>query len=310
MTRREFLVGATSTFLSLQLSGLQRPGKTVRAAVITDLHHGLAPDAMERFDSFLKATRLRRNLDFALQMGDFCHPGEESRVLTQKWRDLSVPQINVLGNHDMDRGTKGRIMEQWGMPHPFGSYEFGGVRFIVLDLNHFKKGKELIPYAGGNYFTGNATHNWADPDQLAWLSRELKQGDKPTIMLSHQPLGLAVPNSPLPPEQEQVFDVILSARQSNPKGAVVACLSGHLHVDRLERVHGIPCLCVNSASYFWNSGMHPYRDPLFAFMEFDPRGELRVFGRSSRFVKEPPKANTPGMSASIADRRVGTKAHL
>jgi len=302
MTRREFLAAAGSAWVSLQLPVHSWPGKTVRAAVITDLHHGLAPDAASRFDAFLKETRSKRGLDFALQIGDFCHPGEDSAALTKKWRDLDMPQINVLGNHDMDRGSKRQIMNQWGMRDRFDSFEFGPYRFIVLDLNHFKKNGQFVSYANGNYFTDNATHNWADPEQLAWLARELRQGSRPTILISHQPLGFDLPGKPLPLEQEEVFDVIVSARKSHPEGAVVACLSGHLHVDRQEVVHGIPCVSINSASYFWNQGMHPYRDPLFAFLEISANGELRLYGRRSTFVKPPPKVEVAGMSASLSNR--------
>lgn len=302
MTRREFL--GVLAAVALPIPASLRSSRVLRAAVITDLHHGLAPDATPRFDAFLRETKRRSGLDLALQLGDFCHPGDDSQALTKSWRDLHLPQINVLGNHDMDRGTKGRIMEQWGMKEPYGSYDHGAFRFIVLDLNHFKKKGELVPYAGGNYFTSGATHNWADPDQLKWLGRELRQGSKPTIILSHQPLGMQVPGKPLPPEQEEVFDVIRSARDRNPAGAVVACICGHLHVDRIETVHKIPCVCINSASYFWSAGMHPYQDPLFAFIEFDPKGELRIVGRKSVFSKPPPKVDVPGMAAAISDRRM------
>ncbi|MBC8063724.1 MAG: metallophosphoesterase [Chlorobia bacterium] len=304
MTRREFLVGTSSAFLSLQLPMRPSQGRTVRAAVVTDVHHGLAPDAQVRFDAFLSATKQRRNLDLAIQMGDFCHPGEASQTFVKGWRDLDLPQLNVLGNHDMDRGTKRHIMDHWGMKEPFGSYDFGDFRFIILDLNHYRKGKELNSYAYGNYFASGITHNWADPEQLQWFQRELSRGEKPTILLSHQPLGFGTPGNPLPPEQEEVFEAILSARRSNPKGAVVACLCGHMHVDRLEKVHGIPCLCINSASYFWSGGMHAYREPLFAFLEFNPSGELRVFGRRGQFVKEPPAVEVAGKSASISDYRL------
>ena len=307
MTRREFLVGAGSTIVSLQLPFERKSGKIIRAAVVADVHHGLAPDAQHRFEAFLSATRKRGNLDFAMQMGDFCHPGEASKAFVKGWRDLDLPQVNVLGNHDMDRGTKRHIMDHWGMQEPFTSHEFGGFRFLILDLNHFKKGKELTPYSYGNYFQAGITHNWADREQLQWLERELKQGDKPTILISHQPIGFSsAKGQPLPPEQEEILDIVISAKRSNPKGAVVACICGHMHVDRLEYVQGIPCLCINSASYFWGGGMQPYRDPLFAFIEFDPRGELRITGRRSEFVK-PPTVEAIGRSASISDHRLKLK---
>ncbi len=90
-------------------------------------------------------------------------------------------------------------------------------------------------------------------------------------------------------------------------GQVVACLSGHLHVDRLETHARIPCLSVNSASYFWQSGMHPYKDPLFAFISIDEQGVLRVEGRQSTFVKAKPKSETIGCSASLSNRRIWTR---
>jgi hypothetical protein len=308
MTRREFL-GVVAA-VSIPMPSSAAPRRILRAALVTDLHHGLAPDASARFDAFLKETKRRKSLDLAIQLGDFCHPGDDSQAITKSWRDLDMPKVNVLGNHDMDRGTKGRIMEQWGMKEPYGSYDFGDFRLIVLDLNHFKKRGELVPYAGGNYFTSGATHNWADPDQLKWLARELRQGDKSTVLLSHQPIGFGTPGKPLPPEQEEVLDVIRSARDRNPQGAVIACLCGHLHVDRVEVVHRIPCVCINSASYFWSAGMHPYRDPLFAFLEIDPAGELRIYGRKSAFTREPPKVEVAGMAASISDRQIKTRSTL
>jgi hypothetical protein len=77
-----------------------------------------------------------------------------------------------------------------------------------------------------------------------------------------------------------------------------------MHVDRLEQYQGIPCYCVNSASYFWYGGMNAYTDPLYAFFEFTADGRLIVDGRSGAFVKPPPLASdsVAGRSASIASR--------
>jgi hypothetical protein len=52
--------------------------------------------------------------------------------------------------------------------------------------------------------------------------------------------------------------------------------------------------------------MQPYRDPLYAFIEFDPSGKLRVMGRKSEFVK-PPTVEAIGRSASISDYRLRLK---
>ncbi len=206
----------------------------------------------------------------------------------------------------MDKVDKAAAMKFWGMKSRYGSAEFGDYRIIHLDLNHFKKAGQLVPYANGNYFTDNATHNWADPEQLGWLRRELLKGKKPTILLSHQPLGFAEPGQSIPVEQLEVLKLVAQCRAENPRGGVVCCLFGHLHVDRLEYFEGIPCLCLNSASYFWAGGMVPYSKPLFAFLEFQPDGILKVEGIEGTFLKTPPATSdgVVGRSASLSSRQV------
>jgi len=273
-------------------------------AVIADLHHGLAPDAIPRFKAFIDEVHRRKGIGLAVQMGDFCYSQPDSTPCIELWRELKIPRLNVLGNHDMDKCDKDAAMKYTGMKSRYGSHEYGGYLFVTLDLNNFKKDGKLVPYSNGNYFTDNATHNWADPEQLDWLGTTLRKSTKPVILVSHQPLGFGEPGQGPPPEQVEVLDVVTAAAKDNPKGAVAACLCGHMHVDRLEEHKGIPCLCVNSASYFWSGGMNPYTKPLFAFMELTTDGHLVVEGVRGEFVKPPP-ANSDrvvGRSASIADR--------
>ena len=206
----------------------------------------------------------------------------------------------------MDKCDKETAMKAWGMESRYGSLVINGLRIVYLDLNHFKKDGELHSYQNGNYFTDGATHNWADPEQLEWLDRTLQTSAEPVLLLSHQPLGFAEKGQPLPPEQQEVLDVIQRARTKNPKGGVIASLFGHLHVDRLEHVDAMPCLCLNSASYFWYEGMRPYTKPLFAFLEIEPTGIMRVQGVSGEFKDPPPEKSSEviGRSASIRDREV------
>jgi hypothetical protein len=114
----------------------------------------------------------------------------------------------------------------------------------------------------------------------------------------------------MPPEQQQILDIVNEAARANPKGAVAISMFGHLHVDRLEHVERIPYYCVNSASYFWSSGMWAYTKPLFAIMEITSDGRLVVEGVEGEFVKPPPKASDAvvGRSASIQDRKVIVKS--
>lgn len=319
MTRRELiqagLCGAAS-FLPLRQINLRISDlgpKPLRFAVIADLHHGLAPDALSRFETFLQAVHERKNLDFVIQMGDFCYSQPDSKPVLDLWHGLKLLRLSVLGNHDMDKCDKAEAMLHFGMSRRFYSNVIGGYRFVILDLNNFRKDGKLFPYANGNYFTDGAACNYADPEQFEWLGRELKTSRQPVILISHQPLGFAVPDQKLPAEQVEVLNLIENASNENPKGAVAACLCGHMHVDWLVDQGGMPCYCFNSASYFWYQGMQAYTKPLYAFVEV-AGGQMKIEGCIGEFVKAPPKAseNVPGRSASIVDRQLDlqeSKAH-
>ncbi|MEQ1822352.1 MAG: metallophosphoesterase [Fimbriimonadaceae bacterium] len=297
VTRREILIASLSMAVPLRFAPRER--RSAKVAVITDLHFGLAPDAALRLRAFAEAVGTRKDLDAVLQMGDFCYSDAGAKECLDIWNPIPLTKMHVLGNHDMDKVDKDTAMKFIGMKSRYGSKRIGGYRFIHLDLNHYKKEGQLHSYANGNYFTDNASHNWADPEQLEWLKKELAKSKEPVIILAHQPLGFAESDKPLPPEQAEVMDIL-------EKGPVAACVFGHLHVDRLETCRGIPCLCVNSASYFWSGGMHPYTKPLFAFTEFGSDGVLRIEGASGEFVKAPPAASDSivGRSASISSRNI------
>src|SRR5262249_21186582 len=155
------------------------PRGTIRLAVIADLHHGLAPDALARFDAFLGAVRAREGVDAVWQLGDFCYSDATSPECLARWRGVTLPTYSVLGNHDMDKVDKPTAVRSFGMASRYYAAVIGGWRFIVLDLNHFRKDGVLHAYANGNYFVEGASCNWADPEQLAWLDGELHRSAEP-----------------------------------------------------------------------------------------------------------------------------------
>jgi len=290
--RRSFLL------TSLAVAAARGDDTLVRFGVIADLHHGLAPDAMQRLEAFMAEVAARPNLDFLIQLGDFCHRTDEAKPFAARFNSFAGPRYHVLGNHDMDRGTKADALAITGSPAAWYSFAAGGYRFIVLDLNHIKQDDGFADYEQGNYFRASSL-NWAGPEQLAWLKAELPKSDAPTIVFSHQPLGNAEPGK-LPASEAEIFELLRT-------GPVVACLYGHLHVDRVDVHHGITCLGINSASYHWSGGMHPYRDPLFAFVELSG-GRLSIEGRRSEYSKTDPRETTAasviGADPWISDRDV------
>lgn len=312
MTRRELLKFGSLAFVSkfeIPLSLEPKFRKPLKFAVITDLHHGFAPDAMTRATAFVDAVKSRKNLDCVLQLGDFCYSDAGSKEVLDKFKEIKLPIIHVLGNHDMDSCTKDTAVSTIGMRRRFDAFDFGDFTFLVLDLNNFKKNGELIPYANGNYFTDNAVLNSIDPEQKVWLRSKLVSSKKPVILLSHQPLGFAEQGKPLPPEQKEVIDLIKEVKAIKGRNPIAFSMFGHLHVDRLEVVDEIPFYCVNSASYFWSEGMCPYTKPLFSFMELTSDGRLIIEGVQGDFVKMPPKVSEAviGRSASISSRTLKIK---
>ena len=308
-TRRQFLktsTALTAGYYLRPIAPLTGPRAPVRFGVIADVHHGLAPDASARLESFLAAVRSRDDLDFAIQLGDFCHPVAEAREFCDAFTALPLPTHHVLGNHDMDKGSKSDVLRFWGMPDRWYSFDVGDVHCVVLDLNHLRDGDDRLDYDHANFYVAAERRAWAHPDQLDWLAADLKATRRPTLVFSHQPLGLHSSRE-LPPQQREVLDCIVRARDEGTP--VLACICGHLHVDRHRSDRGIHSVCINSASYHWAEGMHPYQEPLFAFLSVEADGTLEIEGRMSAFSGKHPRdlglrQGVEGVEARISDRKL------
>jgi 3',5'-cyclic AMP phosphodiesterase CpdA len=305
-TRRQFLQASAALALSPVLAS---PAKPIRFAIIADLHHGLQPDAERRLAAFMEATE-GRDLDFIVQMGDFCHPTPGGRALMRLWDQFKGPRRHVLGNHDMDLGTKRQIMDVWGMAEPHYAFDAGAFRFVVLDCNFILKGGKHEEFANGNYYIDSKLRDRVSPEQIEWLRGELAGAKSPVVILSHQALdevwtGYTVPN------RLEVRRVIDEANERS-LGRVIACLCGHHHLDEASVIRGVHYLHVNSASYHWvgdgfgSGGRAVYHDPLFAFATLDPAGTLQISGRASTFEEPTPVAagfpNGERLKATISDR--------
>lgn len=297
MERRTFITAAPLV-LGLPLA-MGRVGRPVRFGLIADLHHGLAPDALWRLESFVDACTARK-LDFVIQLGDFCYAKPSSDECVRMFERIEPARYHVLGNHDMDFGTKDDVMHLWGMPRRHDSFDVGGVHFVVLDLNNLNIDGKRVPYADSNFYVDPSQRAWADPEQLAWLKKDLAQTELPSVVFSHQPLGFVDREGALAPCQAEVLDVL---RES---GKVVACVCGHMHVDRHVKHEGMHCVCINSASYLWSRGMRAYKDPLFAFATIEG-DTMSIEGVRSRFehaadAEAFAPRHVEGFCAEISDR--------
>jgi predicted phosphodiesterase len=303
VTRRRF-IQQTATSVAVLALGTPRAMATRLAGftfgLCADVHQDVMHDAPERLEVFVRAMN-ERQATFIAQLGDFCIPKPGNRRFLETFHSFAGPHYHVLGNHDTDSEnlTKNGFTQEdtkafWGMPANYYSFEHGGVRFIVLD------GNDRPDDWGTDYplHVGDA--------QLQWLERELSRTHEPVIVLSHQsaehPEGLD--------NGAMVRALLEDANRKAGFHRVLACFSGHHHLNYFAEVAEIPYVQVNSMSYFWVGEecqnfaypphIHasapmleftaPYRDPLWTTVTVDPdAGEIRIEGRMSEWAGASPE---------------------
>ncbi len=285
------LLPASRAFSFIPAPGEARMPLTI--GWITDLHHGYCPDALERLKVFIGEAS-RRNVDFIIQGGDFCHPKPEAAELMQVWNQFKGPAYHVLGNHDMDFGTKRDIMNVWGMERPYYAFSKGGFHFIVMDCNHILKDGKYVDYVKGNFYIDPSRRDLVHPEQIEWLETEISSAKHPCVIISHQSFdevwtGGTVPN------RMDVRRVIDRANEGRKYPKVIACICGHHHLDHHMTINGVHYIHINSASYYYvgdgfgsDGSKAMYSEPLFAFVTLDPAGEIRIEGRAGEFRSPTP----------------------
>lgn len=324
LSRRAFLqrltvapaVPALAQGIALASSPLTKAGR-LRFGMISDIHPDMLPDGLDRVQAFVAAMQMAK-VDFIIQLGDFCWPAPSNRRYLDAWNTYRGKAYHVLGNHDMDDGyTREQTVAYCDMPAMHYTFDAGPVRGVVLDANE-PGGKA----SGYKRFIGS--------EQLAWLDRQLKETDRPTLVFVHQPFDRDHEDSV--ENGAEVRAVLEGAEKARP-GTVLAVFSGHLHMDFAREVNGIRYVEINSSAYWWLNNpaarretyppevhkkykylthVAAYRDPLWAVVTVDlDRGELLLEGKRTQWVGPDPWARgetTPrpreDLHPWISDRRL------
>lgn len=245
----------------------------VKFGVFADLHVDIMHDCEERLNIFLEKCR-EENVDFIIQLGDFCYPDEMRKcvclphhrpinienslkvptytnkdAINKAYKNFEKPSYHVLGNHDCDMCTKEQILEYYGVNYaPYYSFDCNGFHFVVLDGNYMRIDGEDISFANGNYFDASyrpdkVTNPYISKEQLKWLKEDLAKAKGPSVLFSHQGLSSGA-GSVL--NYEEVKEILLNA-----PNRVVMSLNGHEHVDKVVKEDGIWFYNVNSMSNYW-----------------------------------------------------------
>ncbi|MEM0925715.1 MAG: metallophosphoesterase [Planctomycetota bacterium] len=259
-----------------------------KMGLISDLHFGLAPDALSRLEAFMQRVDEVKP-DSILQLGDFNY-GVDSRPCMDLWNQFDGPKYHVLGNHDMDKSAKEAMVELWSMPSNYYSFDHKGWHFVILDRNHLRIEGRYIDYKKANFYVDAAKRGFADPEQLEWLADDLEKNELPTVVFAHQGLGMSKHDDPDSPQCQ--IEIIL-AQANHRSGDIKACLCGHHHIDRYRQKDGIHYLWINSASYYWVGSeygrMAPYKDPLFTFLTFHLDRSIEIAACNSSWSEPSPK---------------------
>ena len=122
-----------------------------------------------RFQPLLRDVNHDRQIAFAVELGDLVRQGRRwfyRRLLNQVEKNLSIPFLAVIGNHDLYRGSA-NYREFFGPT--YYSFQIGEVDFIVLDTS-------------ARFLFDKAQHQWLETE----LQRS--QDSKVRFVFMHVPL--------------------------------------------------------------------------------------------------------------------------
>lgn len=275
--------------------------KPLKFGIITDVHKDLMPDADQRLDTFV-GKAIERKVDFIIQLGDFCMAEKANKKFLAIWEKFKGPRYHVLGNHDMDRNSKKQMLDFWGMPQTYYSYDIGGYHFIVLDANYIYQDGKYIDYDKANFYIDSSARTFIDEEQFEWFKADLEQTELSTIVFSHQSLWHHLWGV----KNRLSLQIILEIH----KEKVIGCMNGHNHIDYHRHLNGIDYIDINSASYQWIGddnytsndrfakesyerykflpNLAGYKDPLFAFATLEPKGTFAIEGVRSQWMEPSP----------------------
>lgn len=317
MDRRDFIrnlgvaAGSMAVYQNSYSIPSNVPGKPqqIRFGMISDLHHlQFGQEEVRRLSGFMDDVA-KVNPDFIIQCGDFCRHTRSDGILAE-WNRYNGPKYHVLGNHDMDYCSKETIMQFWGMPKRYYSFDQGGFHFLVMDRNFLKEDDgTLKDYDSSNWGKlPSPKRSFTDQEQLEWLRSDLANAKYPVVVFMHQPVFLSDFHDELGNAEEilRIFDEAnFKAAQASGPGRVCAVFMGHDHDDRYGERNGVHYFIVNSATYVYTKGgAYYYKDPLYAFVTLDTAGQMTIEGRSTVYSPAAPDRVASTFPTKISDHQI------
>ena len=255
MTRRSFLYRMAAGFFMLAgchpkttawpVRGSERG--ELRLAFYTDVHarqEWETPTALQHAAATINA----QTADLVIAGGDLITDGFWSTepVATARWdvymqmhRAIEVDLYPVIGNHDLVAANpkdssppaddpRRIFRDRMGLERSYYSFDAVGYHFIVLDSIHVTR--DDLHY-----------HGMIEPEQMAWLKRDLAHTPKstPIVVVTHIPLLTAfysaTKGGTFPAPKSRVVVNNLEVLEAFKDHNVPLVLQGHLHVEEMIR---------------------------------------------------------------------------
>ncbi|MDB5091575.1 MAG: alkaline phosphatase, partial [Mucilaginibacter sp.] len=123
-----------ATPVSIELQ--REPAKTkIRFGICADIHQDIMHDGELRLQVFIDDMQ-KQDVDFIIQLGDFCRPYDRNLPFLKIWEQFQGPRYHVIGNHDNDGGfTHDQVITFWKAPLKYYSFDKNGYQIVVLNFN-------------------------------------------------------------------------------------------------------------------------------------------------------------------------------
>jgi Icc-related predicted phosphoesterase len=165
----------------------------IRVAAVGDVHVGV--DSAGRLAPRLAG--LADHADLFLLAGDLTHRGrpEEAKVLAEELRDVGVPTIAVLGNHDYHSDEQDAVTEVLAD---------AGIRVLEGDAVVVEVGGRRVGIAGskgfGGGFAGASASDFGEPEMKAFVGHTKTlaglRADRKVALLHYSPVAETLAGEP------------------------------------------------------------------------------------------------------------------
>lgn len=278
-------------------------GFNLKFAVFTDLHYDVIHDGERRIRELIYSVK-KENVDFVIELGDLCHPTAENKHIIIQLKELGVPCLFNVGNHNSDAYPLDAVLKFFGMKNGYYSFVFGNVKFIMLDANYIKTPNGSKTYCRRNYDKTTDPYPYVPQEEIEWLRNEIEDEHYYYVVFSHQSLSNDFMKRGISNRKE--VRAILDQRNSNGK-KVLFCMNGHDHGDDVKIINGIHYYTLNSMSYIWH-GMketfnysneihekYPflkdlilYQEPLHVIVTIDENVNVKIDGMEGHYQNVTP----------------------